>query len=307
MEQTINAEVLQEVEVVDIMDLRPTVQFNNETSKFVTNVAEMKEALKTGLEWYDYEVTEATLSDAKADITKLNGLEKAIAEQRKKYGTKFDTWKSVNNAISELEKMIKATSGKLKRGVDYFETLAEEEKKAKIKAYWDEKRSGIDYELVHNPKLKNKGETEDKLKKELDEKYEKIQADKESIKFALDQTDLTETERQMVWMIYNKSIDQAQTIAKVREIQEAKAKAKAIEEQKRFEAEKQKEVQQYQEEHPEATLSEVENMVSEEPIWTLTLQMVGTKENFQSFLAQTNFMQAAEQCEIVIKKKEWSK
>lgn len=308
-ERIIEAEVVSEEQ--DISELKPVVTYDNEISKFVTNIPEMKEALKTGLAWYDYEVTEATKEDAMADRAKLNKLETNIVATRKFYAEKFNYWASTENSIKELEKMIKAASDKLNRGIKSLDLKAEQEKTASIKAYWDSLQTGIDYALVHNVSFKNKGYTEKKWKTELDAKAAQIAKERDFVKAMLDaKTEFNEAERQQVFACFNSSKrEEAQTMAlnKIVEIEEAKERAKAIEEQKRLEAEQRAKEQEYLEQHQEATLSEAANMTQDEPIWTLNLVMVGKKEAFQDFLKQTNFFEIAEQNNIVIKEKKWSK
>lgn len=307
-EQVLEAEVVSEEQEQDISELRPVITYNNEISKFVTNIPEMKKALQEGLVWFDYEVTEAMKLDAKADRTKLNKLEKDISETRKAYAARFNTWKPIEKSIMEMEKMVKSASDKLKRGIDALDLKAEQEKIASIKAYWESLQTGIDYELVHNLKFKNQEYTEKKWKAELDDRAAQIAKEKDFVKAMLDaKTEFNETERQQVFAVYNNTINQTEALNKIVEIEEAKAKAKAIEEQKRLEAEQRAKEQEYLDQHKEATLSEAVNMTQDEPIWTLNLVMVGTKKDFQDFLKQTNFFEIAEQNNIIIKKKEWSK
>lgn len=291
VEKVVEAEVINEEQDQDISDLTPVVSYDNERSIFITNIPEMKEALKSGLALFDYEVTEDTKDDAKADRTKLNALEKEITETRKAYAERFNKWKPIEKSMMELEKLVRSASDKLKRGIDALNLKAEQEKIASIKAYWDSLQTGIDYPLVHNLKYKNQEYTEKKWKADLDSKAAQITKERDFVKAMLDaKKEFNETERQQVFAIYNRTINQSEALNRIVEIDEAKAQEKALEEERKIIEAQRAEEEAYkqrieEQEQRTPTVSEAANMTQTdaEPTWFLRIELCGSKENFQAF------------------------
>ena len=135
-------------------------------------------------------VTEDSLKEAATERTKLNKLEKNLAEFRKR--VQEEGLKDINAFIQKLknsEKEVKTLSNKIKTQIDEFEEKQWEEKQKEIQKKINgmfATNENLKQFVVQNPKWKNKTFTINKIESELSEQLENLLNKKQFIENELE-------------------------------------------------------------------------------------------------------------------------
>lgn len=130
--------------------------------EITVNYDQLKNALGNRLQGYkNMKYSEEEIDLAKKDRAALNKLDTAIkgkiTEIRKEL---LDPFTTAESELKELSSMVKEASNCIDEQVKNYETKAQEEKKAQIKAQWDTLQSPykdlIDFDSIFNPRWLNK-------------------------------------------------------------------------------------------------------------------------------------------------------
>lgn len=130
--------------------------------EITVNYDQLKNALGNRLQGYkNMKYSEEEIDLAKKDRATLNKLDSAIkgkiTEIRKEL---LDPFTTAESELKELSSMVKEASNCIDEQVKNYETKAQEEKKAQIKAQWDTLQSPykdlIDFDSIFNPRWLNK-------------------------------------------------------------------------------------------------------------------------------------------------------
>lgn len=130
--------------------------------EITVNYDQLKNALGNRLQGYkNMKYSEEEIDLAKKDRATLNKLDTAIkgkiTEIRKEL---LDPFTTAESELKELSSMVKEASNCIDEQVKNYETKAQEEKKAQIKAQWDTLQSPykdlIDFDSIFNPRWLNK-------------------------------------------------------------------------------------------------------------------------------------------------------
>ena len=130
--------------------------------EITVNYDQLKNALGNRLQGYkNMKYSEEEIDLAKKDRATLNKLDSAIkgkiTEIRKEL---LDPFTTAESELKELSSMVKEASNCIDEQIKNYETKAQEEKKAQIKAQWDTLQSPykdlIDFDSIFNPRWLNK-------------------------------------------------------------------------------------------------------------------------------------------------------
>ena len=156
-----------------------------------SNIEQLDTYMSNVTEHYkNWIVTEDSLKEAATERTKLNKLEKNLAEFRKR--VQEEGLKDINAFIQKLknsEKEVKTLSNKIKTQIDEFEEKQWEEKQKEIQKKINGmfvRNKKLKQFVVHNPKWKNKTFTMNKIESELSEQLENLVNKKQFIENELE-------------------------------------------------------------------------------------------------------------------------
>jgi len=147
----------------------------------IENLEQLKAEITPKMEYYrSLVVTEESIRSAKADKAKLNKLKKAIDDQRiaakKQCLAPYD---ELDKQCKEIEALIAAPIAFIDTQIKAFEEIEKNKKYEELQTYFNEVNS-CDYirlEQIINPKWANKGESTEKLKREITDSLIRINAD----------------------------------------------------------------------------------------------------------------------------------
>ena len=156
-----------------------------------SNIEQLDTYMSNVTEHYkNWIVTEDSLKEAATERTKLNKLEKNLAEFRKR--VQEEGIKDINAFIQKLknsEKEVKTLSNKIKTQIDEFEEKQWEEKQKEIQKKINGMfvtNENLKQFVVQNPKWKNKTFTINKIESELSEQLENLLNKKQFIENELE-------------------------------------------------------------------------------------------------------------------------
>ena len=156
-----------------------------------SNIEQLDTYMSNVTEHYkNWIVTEDSLKEAATERTKLNKLEKNLAEFRKR--VQEEGLKDINAFIQKLkdsEKEVKTLSNNIKTQIDEFEEKQWEEKQKEIQKKINgmfATNENLKQFVVQNPKWKNKTFTINKIESELSEQLENLLNKKQFIENELE-------------------------------------------------------------------------------------------------------------------------
>ena len=156
-----------------------------------SNIEQLDTYMSNVTEHYkNWIVTEDSLKEATTERTKLNKLEKNLAEFRKR--VQEEGLKDINAFIQKLkdsEKEVKTLSNNIKTQIDEFEEKQWEEKQKEIQKKINGMfvtNENLKQFVVQNPKWKNKTFTMNKIESELSEQLENLVNKKQFIENELE-------------------------------------------------------------------------------------------------------------------------
>ena len=156
-----------------------------------SNIEQLDTYMSNVTEHYkNWIVTEDSLKEAATERTKLNKLEKNLAEFRKR--VQEEGLKDINAFIQKLkdsEKEVKTLSNNIKTQIDEFEEKQWEEKQKEIQKKINGMfvtNENLKQFVVQNPKWKNKTFTMNKIESELSEQLENLVNKKQFIENELE-------------------------------------------------------------------------------------------------------------------------
>ena len=156
-----------------------------------SNIEQLDTYMSNVTEHYkNWIVTEDSLKEAATERTKLNKLEKNLAEFRKR--VQEEGLKDINAFIQKLkdsEKEVKTLSNNIKTQIDEFEEKQWEEKQKEIQKKINGMfvtNENLKQFVVQNPKWKNKTFTINKIESELSEQLENLLNKKQFIENELE-------------------------------------------------------------------------------------------------------------------------
>ena len=156
-----------------------------------SNIEQLDTYMSNVTEHYkNWIVTEDSLKEAATERTKLNKLEKNLAEFRKR--VQEEGLKDINVFIQKLkdsEKEVKTLSNNIKTQIDEFEEKQWEEKQKEIQKKINGMfvtNENLKQFVVQNPKWKNKTFTMNKIESELSEQLENLVNKKQFIENELE-------------------------------------------------------------------------------------------------------------------------
>lgn len=148
--------------------------------RVITNANELIKDIETGLQHYNYVVTEETYEQAKKDRASLNNVIKLVSDERKRIENDlFSEWKEDKKNIMSIEKKIKEYSESLGNGINAIDNEIKEEKRKQIYEAWEtilsEKGSEYyDLKPKFDDKWLNKTTSAKSIEKDLNKIYDKI-------------------------------------------------------------------------------------------------------------------------------------
>lgn len=126
-------------------------------------------------------VTEEDVENAKARSTALNKVIQSIDKKRKEVKKAYnEPYAMFERSLNEVTAVLTEARENLWSQALAFEQKIKDEKRATLKAYWEEINSGLscrEYDLIENATWLNKGKSIKAAKKELDEIKEKQQGE----------------------------------------------------------------------------------------------------------------------------------
>lgn len=147
----------------------------------IENLEQLKAEIAPKMEYYrSLVVTEESIRSAKADKAKLNKLKKAIDDQRIAVKKQcLAPYEALEKECKELETLIVAPIAAIDAQIKAFEEIEKNKKYEEFQTYFNE-INNCDYirlEQIINPKWANKGESTEKLKKEITDSLIRINAE----------------------------------------------------------------------------------------------------------------------------------
>ena len=208
-----------------------------------SNIEQLDTYMSNVTEHYkNWIVTEDSLKEAATERTKLNKLEKNLAEFRKK--VQEEGLKDINAFIQKLkdsEKEVKSLSNNIKTQIDEFEEKQREEKQEEIQKKINGmfvRNEKLKQFVVHNPKWKNKTFTMNKIESELLEQLENLLSKKQFI-----ENELEKANKEIKFKIVFEAVQflmNSEYSEIVKEIEKKKNETKQTEENLRQKAEEEK-------------------------------------------------------------------
>lgn len=244
-----------------------------------SNIEQLDTYMSNVTEHYkNWIVTEDSLKEAAIERTKLNKLEKNLAEFRKK--VQEEGLKDINAFIQKLkdsEKEVKSLSNNIKTQIDEFEEKQWEEKQEEIQKKINKmfvRNEKLKQFVVHNPKWKNKTFTMNKIESELLEQLENLLSKKQFI-----ENELEKANKEIKFKIVFEAVQflmNSEYSEIVKEIEKKKNETKQTEENLRQKAEEEK--QRALEEAEMQKQKEIEEIKKQQIVETKQ-QNTGTKES----------------------------
>ena len=245
-----------------------------------SNIEQLDTYMSNVTEHYkNWIVTEDSLKEAATERTKLNKLEKNLAEFRKR--VQEEGLKDINAFIQKLkdsEKEVKSLLNNIKTQIDEFEEKQWEEKHNEIQKKINGmfvRNEKLKQFVVHNPKWKNKTFTMNKIESELLEQLENLLSKKQFI-----ENELEKANKEIKFKIVFKAVQflmNSEYSEIVKEIEKKKNETKQTEENLRQEAEKEK--QRALEEAEMQKQKEIEEIKKQQTVGTVQQYTKTTKEN----------------------------
>lgn len=208
-----------------------------------SNIEQLDTYMSNVTEHYkNWIVTEDSLKEAAIERTKLNKLEKNLAEFRKK--VQEEGLKDINTFIQKLkdsEKEVKSLSNNIKTQIDEFEENQWEEKQEEIQKKINGmfvRNEKLKQFVVYNPKWKNKTFTMNKIESELLEQLENLLSKKQFI-----ENELEKANKEIKFKIVFEAVQflmNSEYSEIVKEIEKKKNETKQTEENLRQKAEEEK-------------------------------------------------------------------
>lgn len=292
-----NTETKAENEVIvvqkeNITDFNLTAQIT--AGKLTSNAKELREKIEGELLNYSVERYLAKPEMAKADKAFLNKVKDSVSEKRKAVTSKWNKpLEEFLNEMTALEKSVQEASDKLNAIVKEAENKEKEEKREKIRRYWETLDFKIvSLERIFNPKWLNKTFSMTDIMKEIESAIEKITGELAMVKSIQDE------DSEILQSFYLDTLDLNATLQKGQQLKANREVLKAEEERKRVEAknavkstisiekepentnintkfaEKPQNFVEYQDKNEKCT----EISEKEEPILSYRLEVFGTKE-----------------------------
>ena len=247
-----------------------------------SNIEQLDTYMSNVTEHYkNWIVTEDSLKEAAIERTKLNKLEKNLAEFRKK--VQEEGLKDINTFIQKLkdsEKEVKSLSNNIKTQIDEFEEKQWEEKQEEIQKKINGmfvRNEKLKQFVVHNPKWKNKTFTMNKIESELLEQLENLLSKKQFIENELEKAN-KEIKFKIVFEAVQ-SLMNSEYSEIVKEIEKKKNETKQTEENLRQKAEEEK--QRALEEAEMQKRKEIEEIKKQQTLETKPQNTETTKESTQ--------------------------
>jgi hypothetical protein len=229
------------------------------------NFEELKTQLHTALEEYKgLTYTEDTVAIARTDVANLRKLVKAIEEKRKEVKkAHMIPYEEFEDKAKELVKIINDTIEPIEKQIADYSEKKKEEKKAKIKEYFDSVIGDItflSFDDVFNPKwISNVSTSMKSIKEEI---YARIEHVKEDIK-AIEDTGSDAVHNAL--SVYRSTKDLARAMQIINQYEKNKAEVLAREEARKREEEQRRalEEQRRKEEEERRRIAEEERRIAE--------------------------------------------
>lgn len=231
-----NTEIKAETEVTVVQ--KETVTDFNLTAhitagKLTSNAKELREKIEGELLNYSVERYLDKPEMAKADKAFLNKVKDSVSEKRKDVTAKWnEPLEEFLNEMKALEKSVQGASDKLNAIVKEAENKEKEEKREKIRRYWETLDFKIvSLERIFNPKWLNKTFSMTDIMKEIESAIEKITGELATVK------NLQDEDCEILQSFYLDTLDLNATLQKGQQLKANREALKAAEERKRAEAE----------------------------------------------------------------------
>lgn len=247
-----------------------------------SNIEQLDTYMSNVTEHYkNWIVTEDSLKEAATERTKLNKLEKNLAEFRKR--VQEEGLKDINAFIQKLkdsEKEVKTLSNNIKTQIDEFEEKQWEEKQKEIQKKINGMfvtNENLKQFVVQNPKWKNKTFTMNKIESELSEQLENLVNKKQFI-----ENELEKANKGIEFKIVFEAVQflmNSEYSEIVKEIEKKRNETKKTEENLRQKAEEEK--QRALEEAEMQKQKEIEEIKKQQTVGTIQQDTKTTKENTQ--------------------------
>lgn len=285
-----NTEVKSENEVTvvqneTVSDFNLTAQIT--AGKLTSNAKELREKIEGELLNYSVERYLEKPEMAKADKAFLNKVKDSVSEKRINVTAKWN--EPLEEFLSEmkaLEKSVQGASDKLNAIVKEAENKEKEEKREKIRGYWETLDFKIvSLERIFNPKWLNKTFSMTDIMKEIESAIEKITVELATVK------SLQDKDCEILQSFYLDTLDLNATLQKGQQLKANRAAIQAEEERKKAKAEnaaKNAENAKINAEFAEKLQNSVENQdkngklneipAKKEPVLSYKLEVFGTKE-----------------------------
>lgn len=245
-----------------------------------SNIEQLDTYMSNVTEHYkNWIVTEDSLKEAATERTKLNKLEKNLAEFRKR--VQEEGLKDINAFIQKLkdsEKEVKTLSNNIKTQIDEFEEKQWEEKQKEIQKKINGMfvtNENLKQFVVQNPKWKNKTFTMNKIESELSEQLENLVNKKQFI-----ENELEKANKGIEFKIVFEAVQflmNSEYSEIVKEIEKKRNETKKTEENLRQKAEEEK--QRALEEAEMQKQKEIEEIKKQQTVGTVQQDTKTTKEN----------------------------
>lgn len=243
--EVVNAVAVQESATMEFRLINPTEDGFLRVIKW--NKEELEAAVKQKIAYYENVVyTEENMQQAKNDRAELNKLKKAIEDRRKEVKKKInEPYDIFEKELKEVLALIQEPAGMIDKQIKDFEDRQKEEKKASIKATYDEVIGDLaeilPFEKVFDSRYLNKTYKLGTAQAEVREKIQKVRTDLENIdsldsKYKLNAKD-----------VYIKTLDLSRALVENKRLSELEEKLEAEnrrkEEEKRQAEERRKEAE----------------------------------------------------------------
>ena len=271
-----------------------------------SNIEQLDTYMSNVTEHYkNWIVTEDSLKEAATERTKLNKLEKNLAEFRKR--VQEEGLKDINAFIQKLkdsEKEVKTLSNNIKTQIDEFEEKQWEEKQKEIQKKINGMfvtNENLKQFVVQNPKWKNKTFTMNKIESELSEQLENLVNKKQFI-----ENELEKANKGIEFKIVFEAVQflmNSEYSEIVKEIEKKRNETKKTEENLRQKAEEEK--QRALEEAEMQKQKEIEEIKKQQTVGTVQQDTKTTKENTKKekhYNTTIRFMNAPLSFLIMLKK-----
>lgn len=265
--EVVNAVAVQEPSTVEFRLINPTEDGFLRVIKW--NKEELEAAIRQKIAYYENVVyTEENMQQAKNDRAELNKLTKAIEDRRKEVKKKInEPYDTFEKELKEVLVLIQEPARMIDKQIKDFEDRQKEEKKARIKATYDEAIGDLaevlSFEKVFDIRYLNKTYKLGTAQAEVEEKIQKVRTDLETIDSLDSKYKLNAKDVYIKTLDLSKALAENKRLSELEEKLEAEKRRKAEEEaeRKRVEEERRKE----EEERKVAEAAKEKEMPAEEP------------------------------------------